>query len=129
MQRLITLVLSILIISQLGCARPPVILDRTVVLNATDSRITAVRILHEPTRRTGEVNTILPQKTLDIGFPGQPMLATRAVVSWYDATGLKTEVKLELPDDRAAAKAERHMRLIYVIHPAGTATVHLEPSE
>lgn len=128
-QRLFILFLAVLVFSLQGCARAPVLLDRTVVLNATDSQITAVKVLHEPTRKSGSVSAILPQKTLDIGFPGQPMLAERAVVSWQNKMGQRTTVELELPYDQGAAKEGRHMQLIYVVHPAGTVTAHLEPSE
>lgn len=128
-QRLFILFLAVLLFSLQGCARKPVLLDRTVVLNATDSQITAVKVLHEPTRKSGSVSAILPQKTLDIGFPGQPMLATRAVVSWQNTSGQRTEVEVDLPYNRDSAKENRQMQLIYVIHPAGTVTAHLEPSE
>ena len=128
-QQFFIIFLALLIFSLQGCAKTPILLNRAVVLNATNSQISAVRVLHEPTHKTGSVSAILPQKTLVLGFPGQPMLAERAVVSWQDTSGQTTEVTLDLPYDQAVAKEGRHMQLIYTIHPTGTVTAHLEPSE
>jgi hypothetical protein len=105
----------------------PVLLDRVLVQNATDSNITDVKVRHEPTNRFGAVNTILPQEALNIVFPEQPMLASRAVVSWRDGDGLKWTVAVALPQDQSAANAGQPMSLVYIIYPSGQITVDLQP--
>ncbi len=119
----------ILLLLMSGCAKPHVLLERAIVLNATDSKITDVRIFHEPTRKSAQVNAILPQKSLDIGFSGQPMLARKATVSWRDGAGVKREVTLDLPHDYSVASEGRIMKLIYVIDSFGVVTARLEKSE
>ena len=114
-----------LLLFQGGCASPPVLLNRVVVFNATGQKVTDVKILHLPTRKTGQVNAILPQKMLDIGFSGAPMLAHDAVISWKDMGGTQHEVSLLLPKDKVAAENGLIKELVYIIHPAGTVTVEL----
>jgi hypothetical protein len=109
-----------------GCAKPPVMVDRVLVQNATGSKITDVKVFHEPTKKMGKVNAILPQSALDIGLPRQPMLARQAVVSWRDGMGRERRVKLELPYDRSLAKEKRAVSLIYIIHTSGSVTADLQ---
>lgn len=111
-----------------GCARPHVLLGRTVILNATTDKITDVKVLHQPTNKSGSVNMILPQRTLDIAFSGAPMLADSAIVSWKDGQGVSREVALELPYNRTAADDGRLMNLVYVIYSGGIAKVYLKGS-
>jgi len=101
-------------------------LDRVVVKNATSGSITEVKVRHEPTRKFGAVNSILPQKALDIGLPGQSMLATQAVVSWRDSEGRDWSVAVPLPYDQSAAESGQLMSLVYVIYPAGRITAQLQ---
>lgn len=120
-------IISLLVLLFLwACAKPPVLLKRVVVVNATNDRITAVKVLHLPTRKTGEVNAILPQRTLNIGFSEKLMLANQAVVSWMDGSGVTRKITLGLPHDKAAAKDGRALELIYVIHPSGEVTVYFK---
>jgi hypothetical protein len=121
-----TLAILTLILAFVGCAKPPVMVDRVLVQNATTSKITDVKVLHEPTNRMGKVNAILPQSALDIGLPRQPMLARQAVVSWRDSMGRERQVKLELPYDRSLAKEHRAVSLMYIIHASGRVTVDLQ---
>jgi len=81
-KRFFLLLLAALTLLLAACNRPPVIIDRVVVLNDTEGRISHVQVLHLPTRKIGRVNQILPQRTLDIGFPQQPMMASHAQVNW-----------------------------------------------
>jgi len=112
----------------LGCARPHVLLGRTVILNATTDKITDVKVLHQPTNKSGSVNVILPQRALDIAFSGAPMLADEATVSWKDGQGIAREVTLQLPYSRTAADEGRIMNLVYIIYSGGVATVQLKRS-
>lgn len=127
-KRLTGLFFFALILMILGCARPHVMLDRAIVLNATENKITDVKVYHQPTRKSGGVNAILPQMTLDIAFSGKPMLANKATISWTDGAGIDRIVTLNLPYDHTVAKGSRLMNLIYIIHSSGTVTAHLEES-
>jgi hypothetical protein len=77
-----------------GCSRAPLLVDRVLVKNASDGKVTEVKIHHEPTNRIGSVNAILPQESLDIGFPDQPLLARQAIIQWRDSTARIESVRL-----------------------------------
>ena len=124
-----TLACCALILTLLACARPHVTLDRVLVENRTESEITEVQVLHEPTKKFGRVNAILPKKALDLGLSGEKMLARQAVVSWQDGNGQEWSVAVEIPSDQSVAKAGQHMSLIYTIGSAGRVTAQLQPSE
>ncbi len=111
-----------------GCATPHLMLDRAVVRNATAGTITDVRVLHEPTGKLGKVNFILPRKSFNIGFSGQPLLGKHAIVTWKDQEGMKRKAEITLPYHKTAANKGRAMTLVYVIHPAGNVLVQLEHS-
>ena len=118
-----------LVFSLLACAKPPVIIDRVLVKNATGSKITDVKVRHEPTNKFAAVNAILPEESLDIGFPGQPMLAQKALVRWRDYNGTEWSVDVNLPYDRTVAEGVRTMNLIYIVYPSGRVTAHLKESQ
>lgn len=105
------------------------ILDRAIILNASGTKITDVNAFHEPTRVSGQVNTILPHDTLEIGFSRRPMMARQVTVSWRDGNGVKRKVTLELPYDYNAAREGRTMIMIYEIHPHGAVSAYLETAE
>ena len=111
-----------------GCSRTPLLVDRVLVKNASDGKVTEVKIHHEPTNRIGGVNAILPQESLDIGFPNQPLLARQAIIQWRDRQGQDRIGKIVIPYDSDAAKDGRVMSLIYILHPTGTASAHLQDS-
>jgi len=113
---------TILLLS--SCARPTVVLDRVFVRNATDDKITDVKIHHEPSAWVGSVNAILPQKSYDIGFSGQPLLTRQASVSWRDGDDRPWSLAIELPDKPADAERPS-MSLVYIIYPSGRVDVHL----
>jgi hypothetical protein len=103
-------------------------LDRAVVFNDTAGIISEVKVRHEPTGKIGSINMILPQKSLDLGFPKQPMRAKEAVVTWIDQNGRQRRVKIELPVDRGGLREGQANSLVYTIHPAGNVNVRLEHS-
>jgi hypothetical protein len=121
------LVVFSLIISFLACAKPPVMMERVIVKNATNSKITAVKVRHEPTKKFGAVNAILPDEALEIGLSskGKPILGEQALISWRDGGGLEWNVALDIPYDLSVAKSKRPVRLVYIIYSSGRATVHL----
>src|SRR6056300_1379349 len=118
--------LFVLLIVLSGCSKTPVMADRVFVENASNWKITEVKVRHLPTNRIGAVSAILPQEALDIGFPKQPLLADRAIIRWTDGQGQNRSDELEIPYDAAAAKAKKRMSLTYVLHPSVSVTAHLQ---
>jgi len=121
-------VLFILFVALSGCSKTPVMADRVLVKNASDWKVTEVKVRHIQTNRIGAVNAILPQKSLDIGFPKQPLLAHRAIIRWVDGQGQNRSDELDIPYDADAAKAEKAMSLTYILLPSGSVTAHLQDS-
>ena len=100
-----------------GCAARQVMLDRAVVFNDTAGIISEVKVRHEPTGKIGAVNMILPQRSLDLGFPRQPMLAKEAVITWRDHQGMSRRVKVALPGRSDGIGGEQSNSLVYFILP------------
>ena len=121
-------VLVILFVALSGCSKPPMMADRVLVKNASDWKVTEVKVRHIPTNRIGAVNAILPNESLNLGFPKQPLLADRAIIRWTDGQGQNRSDELDIPYDAAAAKAERTMSLTYILLPSGSVTAHLQDS-
>jgi hypothetical protein len=118
-------IVSVLSSLLVGCSTPSIMLDRAVILNATSNMITDVRVRHEPTGSIGAVNAVLPGKTLNLGFPIQPMLAEEGIVTWTDRSGETRRSQLTLPTYDSAMK-DIHYTLVYTIKATGAVTVHLE---
>lgn len=108
----------------LACVKSPVVIDRVYVKNATNDRITDVEVRHEPIERSGSVNTILPHKSLDIGFAALPLQAQKASVGWRDSSGREWRYLVDLPDGHDVGKKGRPMSLVYIIYPEGLINVH-----
>ena len=121
-------VLFILLVVLFGCSKTPMMADRVLVKNASDWKVTEVKVRHIPTNRIGAVNAILPHESLNLGFPKQPLLADRAIIRWIDGQGQNRSDELDIPYDAAAAKAEKAMSLTYILHPSGSVTAHLQDS-
>ena len=118
----------ILLVVLFGCSKTPMMADRVLVKNASDWKVTEVKVRHIPTNRIGAVNAILPNESLNLGFPKQPLLADRAIIRWIDGQGQNRSDELDIPYDAAAAKAERTMSLTYILLPSGSVTAHLQDS-
>jgi hypothetical protein len=71
----------------LGCAPKKVVLDRAVIRNDTPGIITEVKVVHEPTGKTGAVSMILPHNAFELGFAEQPMRGERAIITWRNYEG------------------------------------------
>ena len=121
-------VLFVLFVAFSGCSKTPMMADHVLVKNASDLKVTEVKVRHIPTNMIGAVSAILPHKSLDIGFPKQPLLAHRAIIRWIDGQGQNRSDELDIPYDAAAAKAEKAMSLTYILHPSGSVTAHLQDS-
>jgi hypothetical protein len=108
---------------------PHVTLDRAVIRNETRSSISDVIVRHEPTGKTGRINRILPLRSFDLGFSGQPMLGKQAVITWREADGRERREKLDLPYNRELKSDRKNMVLVYIIHSSGRVSVHLQDSD
>ena len=123
--RILLVGLSLLVLC--ACARPPIILERVLVRNATPGTISDVEVRHEPTLRFGAVNAILPGNAYELSFARAPMLAQQGVISWRDDAGRPWSKILPLPDKNVVRPEDRAFTLVYRIEPAGLVTVSLEP--
>jgi len=103
-------------------------LDRAVVFNDTAGIISEVKVRHEPTGKIGSINMILPQRSLDLGFSRQPMLAKESIVTWIDQNGRQRRVKVALPDGSDGTGGGQSNSLVYFILPNGLVNVRLEHS-
>lgn len=111
-----------------GCAAKHVMLDRAVVRNDTGGIITDVKVVHEPTGKTGGVNMILPHMSFELGFAEQPMDAKRAIITWTDRENILRRSEVALPGRRDTKQGQSHI-LVYTIQPAGIAHVHQDNSD
>ncbi len=118
-----------LALATVGCVAHHVILDRGVIRNQTQSSISDVMVRHEPTGKTARINRILPFRSFDLGFSGQPMLGRQAIVTWKESDGRERKEKLDLPYNRALQTERKKMILVYIIHSSGKVTVHLQNSD
>lgn len=112
-----------------GCVAPHVILDRGVIRNETQNSISDVVVRHEPTGKTARINTILPLKSFDLGFSGQPMLGRQAIITWREVDGRERKEILNLPYNRALQTERKKLILVYIIHSSGRVSVHLQNSD
>ena len=112
-----------------GCASKHVILDRALVRNDTSGIITEVKVVHEPTGKTGAASMILPQSAFELGFAGQPMLGKHAIVTWRDHEGYLRKFEGTLPDHPNAKTKGKNFILVYTIQSVGVVRIHLESSD
>ena len=110
----------------LGCAARQIYLDRAVVRNETAGIIHQVRVRQEPTGKIGEVLSILPQSSLELGFARSPLLAKNSIVTWTGRDGRAHTAELELPQAGPQRSAGEGLVLVYTIHPGGDVTAALE---
>ena len=114
----------------MGCVVVPhVTLDRAVIRNDTRKSISDVMVRHEPTGKTAKTNMILPLKSFNLGFSGQPMLGKQAIVTWKEADGRERREKLDLPYNRELKSDRKNMVLVYIVHSSGRVSVHLQDSD
>jgi len=125
---IISLLLAFFLPAFSGCASKHVILDRAIVQNDTPGIITEVKVVHEPTGKTGAVSMILPDNAFELGFAGQPMLGEHAIVTWRDHEGYLRKFEGTLPDNPDTKTKGKNFILIYTIESAGVARIHLESS-
>lgn len=109
-----------------GCTSKQVMLERAVIINATENIISEISVRHEPTGKVGAVSMLLPRSSFDLGFHRQPMHAETATVNWTDLQGIRRSVDVKLPNAPDASGKENSMKLVYTIQPSGTVRVELK---
>lgn len=124
-----TVIASILTFALAGCLAPHVVLDKGVIRNETRHSISDVVVRHEPSGAMAQTNMILPFKSFDLGFSGEPMLGRQAVISWKEVDGQERRHELDLPYNRVLDPNANNMTLVYIIHSSGRVSVHLQDSE
>lgn len=95
------------------------------IYNSSRQEIHDVRVVHEPTNLAVVTNSILPDRSFDLGFEGQILMANYAVFTWTDDVGNRHEQMVHLP--RPLQKEEEVYELIYTIDQGGKVSVHLAP--
>jgi hypothetical protein len=101
----------------------PILLDRAVVINATQSELEDVHITHLPTQITGAANRILPGAAFDLGFSRQPLRADRAIAEWTQSGGGSFRQELRLQFDPPGA--DTTATLVYTIGNHGRIDVKI----
>ena len=112
-----------------GCAAQDIMLDHAVVRNETAGIISNVQVVHEPTGKTGAINMILPQRSFEVGFAGQPLRAKRAIITWNDHEGKGRRSEVALPASPGVPRKKHSYSLVYSIQPAGVVRVQLVTSD
>jgi hypothetical protein len=101
-----------------------VIVNKGIIRNKTTVEISNVNLSHLPTRATLGLSGILPMTNAELGIPTSPLLADKAVLSWYELNR-QHQVTLDLNSIKPLVKKGKRT-LIYTIYPGGKATVHLD---
>ena len=120
------LIIFLFIVVVSGCAAQHVVFDQAIIRNETHEIISQVKVLHEPTEKFGEVHSILPQTSFNLGFSKQRMLGKSAIITWTSNDGQKNKAELTLPRTPSKVAKGQTMRLVYTIHPRGYVTVELK---
>ena len=95
------------------------------IYNSSRQEIHDVRVVHEPTNVVVVTNSILPDRSFDLGFEGRMLMADYAVFTWTDDVGNRYEQMVHLPPP--LKKEEEMYELIYTIDQRGKVSVHLVP--
>ena len=95
------------------------------IYNLSTQEIFNVRVVHEPTKRVVAINSILADRSFDLGFEGQMLMANYAVFTWTDGTGRRHEQIVHLP--RPSKKSKEMHEVIYTIDPRGKVSASVVP--
>jgi hypothetical protein len=99
--------------------------SRGTIYNSSRQEIHDVRVVHEPTNVVVATNSILPDRSFDLGFEEQMLMANYAVFTWTDDVGNRHEQMVHLP--RPLQKEEEMHCLIYTVDQRCKVSVHLAP--
>ena len=95
------------------------------IYNSSTQEIYDIRAVHEPTKRVVAISSILPDRSFDLGFKEQLLMANYAVFTWTDAAGKHHEQRVDLP--RPLKKSEELHEVIYTIDQRGKVSVSVTP--
>ena len=95
------------------------------IYNSSTKEIHDVRVVHEPTKKVVATNSILADRSFDLGFEEQMLRADYAVFTWTDDAGNHHEQIVHLP--HPLKKSEEMHEVIYTIDQRGKVLVSVTP--
>ena len=95
------------------------------IYNSSTQEIRNVRVIHEPNKTVVATNSILPDRSFELGFEEQMLMANYAVFTWTDDTGNRHEQVVHLP--RPLKKNEKMHEVIYTIDQRGQVLLSITP--
>jgi hypothetical protein len=118
----------ILVVVCTGCTtvnEPRYKVSHGMVYNSSTQEVHDVRVVHEPTKKAVMTNSILPDRSFDIGFQDQRLMADHAVFTWTDDSGKRHKQIVDLP--RPLRKNEAMHEVIYTIDQKNNVLVSIKP--
>lgn len=112
----------------IGCttvSEPRYNVSHGMIYNSSTQEMHNVRIVHEPTKKVVTTNSILPNRSFNLGFEGQALMANYALFTWTDDSGRRHEQIVDLP--RPLRKNEEMHEIIYTIDRKGKISVRITP--
>ena len=95
------------------------------IYNSSTQEIHDVRVVHEPTKTVVAINSILPDRSFDLGFEEQMLMADYAVFGWTDDAGKRHQQIVHLP--RPLKESKEMHEVIYTIDQRGEILVRIKP--
>ena len=95
------------------------------IYNSSTQEIHNIRVVHEPTKKVVATNSILPDRSFDLGFEEQMLMANYAVFTWTDDAGKYHEQIVYLP--RPFKKIKEMHEVIYTVDQRGKIIVSVTP--
>lgn len=102
-------------------------INQAAIQNDTTGVLHNVRLQHYPTDRVGTTTSILPKRSLDVGFDGRSMMADTGTLSWTDDHGFFHTHTLQLPVNESNDTQTK--QLIYRIDPTNEVSVKIIDSQ
>jgi hypothetical protein len=88
------------------------------VRNLGPEELVDLVIVHEPTRRSVQVNRVVPGLPFEIGFPSRELEAESARFTWRTPRGATRSTAVDLPPVPAEL-AGAPVWIVYVVRPSG----------
>ena len=99
-----------------GCNSQHVVLNRAIIRNETRGVISQIKVIHTPNGKFGEVHSIHPKSSFEVGFFVQPMRGEKAVITRTDEGGRKHKVEIILSRYGRWGLMDQTMILIFTNH-------------
>lgn len=122
------LIINIYMVICVGCtiiSKPRYKVSHGMIYNSSTQEIHDVRVVHEPTKKVAMTNSILPNRSFDVGFEGRMLMANYALFTWTDDSGKRHEQIVDLP--RPLRKNKEIHEVIYTIDRKGNVLVSIKP--